>query len=84
MLSDDPGGWDANGRECQDGRDICIHTDDSLYVQNCKATTCAQSLQSCPTLCDPMDYSTLGFSVHEIFQARILEQVAILFFRGSS
>ena len=29
--------------------------------------------QSCPTLCDPMDCSPPGFSVHEIFQARILE-----------
>ena len=32
--------------------------------------------QSCPTLCGPMDYSLPGFSVHGIFQARILEQVA--------
>ena len=37
-----------------------------------------------PTLCDPMDYSPPGFSVHEILQARILEWVAILFSRGSS
>ena len=28
--------------------------------------------QSCPTLCDPMDYRPLGFSVHGILQARIL------------
>ena len=28
--------------------------------------------QSCPTLCDPMDYSPLGSSVHGIFQARVL------------
>ena len=40
--------------------------------------------QSCPTLCDPMDYSLLGFSVHGIFQARVLEWVAISFFRRSS
>ena len=40
--------------------------------------------QSCPTLCDPMDCSLLGFSVHGIFQARILEWVAISFSRGSS
>ena len=33
--------------------------------------------QSCLTLCDPMDCSPSGFSVHGIFQARILEQVAI-------
>ena len=32
--------------------------------------------QSCPTLCDPMDYSLLGSSLHKIPQARILEWVA--------
>ena len=40
--------------------------------------------QSCPTLCDPMDHSPPGSSVHGILQARILEQVAIPFSRGSS
>ena len=40
--------------------------------------------QSCPTLCDPMDCSRPGSSVHEIFQAKILEWVAISFSRGSS
>ena len=40
--------------------------------------------QSCPTLCDPMDCSPPGSSVHEVLQARILEWVAISFFRGSS
>ena len=34
-------------------------------------------VQLCPTLCDPIDHSPLGFSVHGIFQARILEWVAI-------
>ena len=33
--------------------------------------------QSCPTLCDPMDYRPPGSSVHEILQARILESVAM-------
>ena len=37
----------------------------------------------CPTLCDPMDYSLPGFSVHGILQARILGWVAISFSRGS-
>ena len=36
------------------------------------------------TLCNPMDYSLLGSSVHGIFQARVLEWVAISFSRGSS
>ena len=44
-------------------------------------TMCAHS---CLTLCKPIDCSPLGPSVHGIFQARILEQVAISFSRGSS
>ena len=40
--------------------------------------------QSCPTLGDPMDRSPPGSPVHETFQARILEWVAISFSRGSS
>ena len=40
--------------------------------------------QSCPALCDPMDCSPPGSSVHGILQARILEWVAIPFSRGSS
>ena len=39
----------------------------------------AKSLQSCPTLCDPMDCSLPGFSVHGILQARTLEWGAISF-----
>ena len=40
--------------------------------------------QSCPTTCNPMDRSLPGSSVHGIFQARILEWVAISFSKGSS
>ena len=40
--------------------------------------------QLCPTLCDPMDYSPTGTSVHGILQAGILEQVAMPFSGGSS
>ena len=40
--------------------------------------------QSCLTLCNPMNCSSPGFSVHGILQARILEWVAIPFSRGSS
>ena len=39
----------------------------------------AKSLQSCPTLCDPIDGSPSGSSVPGILQARTLEQVAISF-----
>ena len=39
--------------------------------------------QSCPTLCDPMDCSPPGSSVHGIFQARTLQCVVISYSRGS-
>ena len=55
----------------------CSHV--SMY-QLCVAL----SLQSCPTLCDPVDFSPPDFSVHRILQARILEWVAMLSSRGSS
>ena len=44
------------------------------------AAAAAKSLQSCLTLCDPIDGSPPGSSVHGIFQARVLEWVAIAFF----
>ena len=56
----------------------------------CLSNICLNSVcevlvaQSCPALCDPMDCSQPGFSVHGISQARILEGVAIPFSRGSS
>ena len=40
--------------------------------------------QLCPTLCDPMDSSLPGSSVHGIFQTVVLEWIAISFSRGSS
>ena len=43
------------------------------------AAAAAKSLQSCPTLCDPIDGSPPGFSVPGILQARTLEWVAIAF-----
>ena len=44
---------------------------------------CVQA-QLCPTICDPMDYRLWGSSVYGIFQARIVEWVAIPLSRGSS
>ena len=44
----------------------------------------SETAQSCQTLWDPMDCSLPGSSIHGIFQARILEWVAIFFSRGSS
>ena len=43
------------------------------------AAAAAKSLQSCPTLCDPIESSPLGSSVPGILQARILEWVTIFF-----
>ena len=40
--------------------------------------------RSVMSLCDPMEYSSLGFSVHGISQGRTLEWVAIFFSRGFS
>ena len=45
---------------------------------------CAESLQSCLILCDPMNYSPPGSSIHGVLEARILEWAAIPSSRGSS
>ena len=50
----------------------------------CPLVKVSEVAQSCPTLCDPMDCSPPGSSVHGIFQARGLEWIAISFSRGSS
>ena len=49
------------------------------YICAAAAAAAAKSLQSCPTLCDPMDYTVCGN-----LQARTLEWVAYPFSRGSS
>ena len=66
-----PGGVGRGGRwrEVQEGGDICI---------GCLLT------QPAPTLCDPMDCSLPGSSLHGTSQARILEWVAMASSRGSS
>ena len=60
-------------RNTKDNFLLCLHRREYMLVA-----------LSCPTLCNPMDCSTPGSSVREIFQARVLEWVAISFFRGSS
>ena len=49
------------------------------YTNNCAAAAAAKSLQSCPTLCDPIDGSPPGSPVPGIHQARTLDWVAISF-----
>ena len=51
----------------------------NLMTAAAAAAAAAKSLQSCPTLCDPINGSPLGSSVPGILQARILEWVAISF-----
>ena len=49
-----------------------------------RTSVCVCSVtQSCPNLCNPMDCSLPGFSVHGIAQARMLERVGISSFRES-
>ena len=55
-----------------------------LWVELCPHRRSVLVAHYCPILCNPVVYSPLGSSVHEISQARILEWVAILFSRVSS
>ena len=59
------------------------HGSQSMHAL-CTSCCCLLVAKSCPTLCNPMDCSLPGSSVHGILQARILEWVAIFFSRGSS
>ena len=61
-----------------------VHESESRVSDTSSVCTCAQSLQSCPTVCDTTDYSPSGSSVHGILQAGILEWVAMPSSRGSS
>ena len=56
-----------------------LHGLKSSFSTNCAVATAAKSLQSCPTLCDPIDGSPPGSPVPGILQARTLEWVAISF-----
>ena len=63
---------------------FCLITDKymdflSVLITKVSAAAAARSLQSCPTLCDPIDSSPPGSSVPAILQARTLEWVAISF-----
>ena len=59
---------------------IKLVSQNGLVSRICKS----EVTQLCLTLCNPMDCSLLGFSVHGIFQARVLKWVGISFSRGSS
>ena len=63
--------WDSSGKNTGVG----CH----FLLQCMKVKNESEVAQSCPTLCDPMDCSPPGSSVHGIFQARVLEWGAIGF-----
>ena len=55
-----------------------------LLIRALKQKWTSEVAQSCPTLCNPMGCSLPGSSIHGIFQARILEWVAIFFSKRES
>ena len=63
--------WSSPGKNAGVG---CL-----FFLQCMKVKSQSEVAQSCPTLSDPMDCSLPGSSVHGIFQARVLEWVAIAF-----
>ena len=66
------------------GLDLPVGTQSLRYLLSGSLKVCCVCAQSHPTLSDPLDYSPPRSSVHGIFQARILEWVALPFSRGSS
>ena len=72
--------WNAGLNESQAGIKIAGRNIDSLRY----ADACMLCRFSCAQLCNPMDLSPPGSSVHKILQAKILEWVAISFSKGSS
>ena len=77
----DPAYVVQNGISCLISRADTILEFGTICVLGClaSAAAAAKSLQSCPTLCSPIDGSPPGSPVPGILQARILEWVAISF-----
>ena len=66
-----PPPWDSPGKNTGVG----CH----FLLQRMKVKSESEVVQSCPTLCNPMDCSLPGSSIHGMFQARVLEWGAIAF-----
>ena len=66
-----PRRWDSSGKNTG----VSCH----FLLQCMKVKSESEVAQSCPTPSDPMDCSLPGSSIHGIFQARVLERVAIAF-----
>ena len=64
--------------------ELCFHEVFALCWPMSSPRVASEATQSCLTLCNPMDCRLPDSSVHGIFQARVLEWVAISFSRGSS
>ena len=95
ILSSNHTSWYLSKR-CEN---LCPHKNShqdiySIFIHNCQNLEATKmSLNDkqtvvypdslCPTLCDLMDCSLPGFSVHGVFQERVLEWIAISFSRGS-
>ena len=77
-------GWTLGLGSCNSCCRQTVRAWSGQSLQIPKAESKSEVAQSCQTLCDPVDCSPPFFSVHEIFQARILEWVAISFSRGSN
>ena len=88
-IDHEPGKWLAEGNteEVSHKSNSNCHEGETQLLWVCLCFyphVHAQSLQSCPTLCDPINSSPPGSSVHGIFPAGILKWVANSYSRGSS
>ena len=80
-----PNGWWKKSRSCKTERKLLEDTERGQAARGVGGhPTHTEVAQSCPTLCDPMDCSPPGSSVHGIFQAWILEWVAVSFSKKCS
>ena len=69
----------TNNLRCADDTTLLAESEEELKILLMKVKSESEVVQSCLTLCDPMGCSPPGSSVHGIFQARVLEWVAIAF-----
>ena len=73
--------WLQNIKQLQTGLKAILKS--HAYTDTCEVKW-SEVAQPCQTLCNPVDYSLPGSSLHGILQAKVLEWVAISFSRGSS
>ena len=78
--------WFQIGKRVHQGYILspCLFNLNAAYIMQSVRLKWSEAAQSCPSLCNPMDCSLPGSSVLGIFQATVLEWIAISFSRGSS